>query len=98
MKLIFAAAFVALLWPAHAIAQSQQLSSCLSQEDMTKERLNCYDAVISPQIRQVLQLEPARTVSDCRYIKEEDQRLKCFNRFVAGAAQPAAKRLAKPKL
>ena len=89
MRSIFVAAFVALLWPAHAMAQSDQLSACLSVEDMSKERLNCYD---TPQIRQVMVLEPAKTVNDCRYIKEEDQRLKCFNRFVSAPAKPAAKR------
>ena len=92
MRSIFVAAFVALLWPAHAMAQSDQLSACLSVEDMSKERLNCYDKVITPQIRQVMVLEPAKTVNDCRYIKEEDQRLKCFNRFVSAPAKPAAKR------
>ena len=92
MKPIFVAAFVAVLWPVHALAQSEQLSACLSIEDMSKERLNCYDKVIAPQFRQVLVQEPAKSVSDCRYIQEEDQRLTCFNRFVSAAAKPAAKR------
>jgi hypothetical protein len=59
----------------------QTLRSCLEIEDQSKERLNCYDERIAPAPKQVS--APAKTVRDCRFVKEEDERLKCFNRFVS---------------
>ena len=56
------------------------LKSCLEIEDESKERLNCYDAKIAPEPKPVS--GAARTVRDCRFLKEEDERLGCFNRFV----------------
>lgn len=58
----------------------QTLRTCLEIEDQSKERLNCYDEKIAPAPRQVS--VPAKTVRDCRFVKEEDERLNCFNRFV----------------
>ena len=52
----------------------------LEIEDQSKERLDCYDAKIAPSSRQTS--APARTVRECRFMKEEDERLDCFNRFV----------------
>ena len=56
------------------------LQTCLDIEDQSKERLDCYDAKIAPAPKQVL--TPAKTVTDCRFVKEEDDRLSCFNRFM----------------
>ena len=81
--------------PTFAMAQVslETLRTCLSIEDQTKERLNCYDDQIKPAPKQVL--APAKTVQDCRFVKEEDERLNCFNRFV----NPQAKKsTAQPKL
>jgi hypothetical protein len=68
-----------MLLPTFAMAQS--LRPCLEIEDQTKERLDCYDAKIKPAPKETS--APAKTVKDCRFIKEEDERLPCFNRFVA---------------
>ena len=75
-------AVVGTLLPAAAMAQVslQTLRSCLEIEDQSKERLNCYDAKIKPAPKPVS--APAKTVRDCRFVKEEDERLNCFNRFV----------------
>ena len=66
-----------------AVAQIplQALRTCLEIEDQSKERLNCYDEKIAPAPKQVS--APAKTVRDCRFVKEEDERLECFNRFVS---------------
>ena len=49
-------------------------------EDQSKERLDCSDAKIKPAPKAVS--TPAKSVNDCRFLKEEDERLTCFNRFV----------------
>jgi hypothetical protein len=61
-----------------ATAQSviEKLRGCLTIEDMTKARLDCYDAIVPP------------VIEDCRLIKQEDQRLICFNRFLELATKP----------
>jgi hypothetical protein len=66
-----------------AVAQVplQTLRTCLAIEDQSKERLECYDEKIAPAPKQGS--VPAKTVRDCRFVKEEDERLKCFNRFVS---------------
>jgi len=58
----------------------EALRSCLEVEDQTKDRLDCYDDKIKPTPKQTS--GPAKTVQDCRFLKEEDERLNCFNRFV----------------
>jgi hypothetical protein len=68
------------------------LRTCLEIEDQSKERLNCYDAKIAPKPKQGS--SRAKTVSDCRFVKEEDERLECFNRFVS---PPAKKNMAQQK-
>jgi hypothetical protein len=57
-----------------------KLQACLEIDDGTKERLNCYDAVIPPAAKS--KAVKAKAVSDCRFTKEEDERLACFNGFV----------------
>jgi hypothetical protein len=68
--------------PTFATAQIslETLRTCLDVEDQTKERLDCYDEKIKPEPKQVS--APAKTVQDCRFVKEEDERLNCFNQFV----------------
>jgi hypothetical protein len=75
-------AVAALYLPTFAVAQTslETLRTCLDIEDQTKERLDCYDEKINPEPKQVS--APAKTVRDCRFLKEEDERLNCFNRFV----------------
>jgi hypothetical protein len=63
-----------------------RLQACLEIDDETKERLNCYDAVIAPAPNPKAPNNPkaakAKTVGECRFTKEEDERLTCFNGFV----------------
>jgi hypothetical protein len=61
-----------------ATAQSvtEKLRGCLTIEDMTKARLDCYDAIVPP------------VIEDCRLIKQEDQRLNCFDRFLELPVKP----------
>jgi hypothetical protein len=61
---------------------AQQLQACLEIEDATKERLDCYDAIYAPKpAKPGAKPKPANTVADCRVVKEEDERLACYNRF-----------------
>ena len=83
MKALYVLLAAALMYfPTLAMAQVslETLRSCLAIEDQTKERLDCYDEQIKPAPKQVS--APAKTVQDCRFVKEEDERLNCFNRFV----------------
>jgi|SRR5215467_10585230 len=75
-------AVVAMYLPTFAMAQVslETLRTCLDIEDQTKERLDCYDDKIKPAPKKVS--APAKTVQDCRFVKEEDERLNCFNQFV----------------
>lgn len=57
-----------------------KLQACLEIDDATKERLNCYDAIFRPTPKP--KAPAAKGVMDCRFIKEEDERLTCFNGFV----------------
>jgi hypothetical protein len=59
---------------------AQKLQACQDIDDATKERLTCYDAVYAPQPKP--KPAAAKTVSECRFVKEEDERLTCFNKFV----------------
>ncbi|WGD55830.1 hypothetical protein QA641_19250 [Bradyrhizobium sp. CB1650] len=56
-----------------------RLQACLEIDDGTKDRLSCYDAVVPPAPKP----KPAKAkgVADCRFLKEEDERLACFNGF-----------------
>jgi hypothetical protein len=56
-----------------------KLQACLDIEDGTKGRLDCYDAVVPPKPNP--KAPAAKGVMDCRFIKEEDARLTCFNGF-----------------
>jgi hypothetical protein len=54
---------------------------CLAIEDGTKERLECYDKLVPPQPRRVTN-KPI-SILECRFAKEEDARLRCYNDFVS---------------
>jgi hypothetical protein len=58
---------------------AEKLLACLEIDDETKDRLDCYDAILPPKTR--TKSAAANGVMGCRYIKEEDDRLKCFNEF-----------------
>src|SRR5215475_2448688 len=57
-----------------------RLQACQDIDDGTKERLNCYDDVIAPAPKP--KATAAKTVMDCKFTKEEDERLACYNGFV----------------
>jgi hypothetical protein len=57
-----------------------RLQACLEIDDGTKERLNCYDEVIKPEPKE--KAATAKRVIDCKFSKEEDERLACYNGFV----------------
>ena len=56
-----------------------RLQGCLDIDDGTKDRLNCYDAIYPPKPNP--KAAAAKGVADCRFKKEEDDRLACFNDF-----------------
>ena|SRR5882724_6003167 len=62
-----------------------RLQSCLDLDDGTKERLNCYDAVLPPTPKPknaTAKPAAAKAVTECKFTKEEDERLACYNGFV----------------
>jgi hypothetical protein len=96
MRVLAMSALVCALVPglsatAEAKSSFNKLQTCLEFKDMTKPRLDCYDAIMPPQIK--LKPLPAEfVVNDCRFLKDDDRRLICFNRFVENPAEPAASR------
>ena len=54
-----------------------KLQACLEIDDETKGRLDCDDAIFPP--RPNPKAPAAKAVADCRFIKEEDERLACYN-------------------
>jgi len=65
--------------PAKPQSIAAKLQACLEIDDATKERLNCYDAISPPKPNP--KAPAAKAVTDCRFTKEEDERLTCFNGF-----------------
>jgi hypothetical protein len=70
-----------------ALISIERFRACLAIEDMTKERLDCYDAIVAPEPKAIR--SKAKTIVECRFVKEEDQRLTCFNSFLV--ERPTAK-------
>jgi hypothetical protein len=58
---------------------AKRLQACLEIEDGSKGRLDCYDAIFPPKPNP--KAAAAKGVADCRFTKEEDERLTCFNGF-----------------
>jgi hypothetical protein len=58
---------------------AKKLQACLEIDDETKGRLDCYDAIFPPKPNP--KAPAAKGVADCHAIKEEDERLTCYNRF-----------------
>ena len=84
--------FAAMAFPpvsAHAqAALMTKLKDCLLIEDGYKERLDCYDAVIPPDPKP--NAKKPKVVTECRSLKEQDERLHCYNSFVDKKTPPAA--------
>jgi hypothetical protein len=66
--------------PPYGKSIATRLQSCQDIDDLTKERLICYDEVLKPASKP--KPGAAKTVMDCKFIKEEDERLTCYNGFV----------------
>jgi hypothetical protein len=81
--------------PAKPQSVAAKLQACLEIDDATKERLNCYDAVIPPKPKAKgnpkadAKAPPPKAVTECSAIKEEDERLTCFNGFVEKLPKPS---------
>ena len=58
---------------------AKKLQACLDIDDGTKGRLDCYDTVFPPKPSP--KAPAAKGVADCRFAKEEDARLNCYNGF-----------------
>jgi hypothetical protein len=71
-------------------AIAPRLQACQDIEDGTKGRLDCYDAVIKPEPNP--KAPAPKTVMQCKFTKEEDERLNCYNGFV-----DSMPKLPKPK-
>ena len=71
-------------------AVAPRLQACQDIEDGTKGRLDCYDAVIKPEPNP--KAPSPKTVMQCKFTKEEDERLNCYNGFV-----DSMPKLPKPK-
>ena len=86
----FAVAVFGALFATNANAQTEndKLRGCLTIEDGSKERLDCYDRVVPPDPKP--KPPAAKVVADCKFLKEEDERLDCFNRFLVKPARPVA--------
>jgi hypothetical protein len=84
----------AIAWPTFSQTQPAlaKMKDCLLIEDGYKERLDCYDAILAPTPRPGA--KKGKTVSECRLLKEEDERLSCYNGFVA--QQNKTQKAAKP--
>jgi len=67
--------------PGKPKSMAQRLQACLEIDDGTKDRLNCYDAVIAPKPNPKAK-GPAKSVTECNAFKDEEERLTCFNGFV----------------
>jgi hypothetical protein len=64
-----------------------KLQACLDIDDATKDRLNCFDAIFPAKPKPKAPV--AKSVVDCRFTKEEDVRLKCFNGFAERLPKPS---------
>jgi hypothetical protein len=80
---------------AQAPTDIERLQLCLTIEDGYKERLDCYDGVVAPDPKSKPPI--ANLATDCRFLKEQDERLACFNRFVAPPKPPKVGPKATPK-
>ena len=64
----------------HSLSEMDNMSACLALENMTKERLDCYDILVPPTPKPKPPV--AKIITDCKFLKEQDERLNCFNRFL----------------
>lgn len=72
--------------PPKPLSTAEKLKACLAIEDGSKERLDCDDAVFPPKPNR--KAKAAKVVAECRFQKEQDERLACYNGFADSAAKP----------
>jgi hypothetical protein len=65
--------------PAKPQSVAQKLQVCQDIDDGTKDRLACYDTIFKPEPK--AKPAAAKGVNECRFLKEEDERLNCYNGF-----------------
>ncbi len=58
---------------------AKRLQACLDIDDGTKGRLDCFDVIFPPKPNP--KAPAAKGVADCKFVKEEDERLNCYNGF-----------------
>src|SRR5258707_586401 len=58
---------------------AEKAQNCLKIDDATIARLECYDAAVPPKL--MLKPPVVKGILDCRHVKEQDERLACFNNF-----------------
>jgi hypothetical protein len=97
-KTLLTAALLGTIFAAHASAQTEidKLQGCVAIEDGSKERLDCYDEAVPPDPKP--KPPAAKRVADCKFLKEEDERLGCFNRFLVKPARPVPAKKGAPKV
>jgi len=61
------------------LSVAKKMLNCLDIDDGTKGRLDCFDAIFPPKPNP--KAPAAKGAADCRFVKEEDDRLTCFNGF-----------------
>jgi hypothetical protein len=61
------------------LSVAKKMLNCLDIDDETKGRLDCFDAIFPPKPNP--KAPAAKGAADCRFVKEEDDRLTCFNGF-----------------
>ena len=61
------------------LSVAKRMLNCLDIDDGTKGRLECFDAIFPPKPNP--KAPAAKAAADCRFVKEEDERLTCFNGF-----------------
>jgi hypothetical protein len=83
---VFAVSGVALAAAAPAPIPLDRFRPCIAIDDMTKERLDCFDALVAPEPKPAP--PKARSIVECRFLREEDARLLCYNSFLATRTPP----------
>jgi hypothetical protein len=58
---------------------AEKAQNCLKIDDATIARLECYDAAVPPKL--MPKPPVVKGILDCRHVKEQDERLACFNNF-----------------
>ncbi|SDT56705.1 hypothetical protein [Bradyrhizobium canariense] len=74
-----------------AQTEMDKLRDCLTIEDGSKERLDCYNGIVPPDPKPKPPV--AKVVADCKFLKEEDERFQSL--FGAASAVSASESCSK---